>query len=118
MGAGSVSMDQDSFQLTCADDVYTMYTTMTRMIRKQVYIRPAQDKMLKRRARELGVTESDVIRRGIERSDELVSVRPLDRKAWQEELHFIRERARIQALGKTRGWTRDELYDRHDRFSR
>ena len=88
------------------------------MIRKQVYIRAAQDSVLKERAERLGVTESELIRRGIELTDGLASSRLLDRKAWQEELHFIRERARIQALGKTRGWTRDELYDRHDRFSR
>ncbi len=92
---------------------------MARMIRKQVYIEPEQEATLKRRARALGVTESDLIRRGIGETPSPPAVAPLDRKAWEEELHFIRERARIQALGRTRGWTREELYEeRFERFSR
>jgi hypothetical protein len=89
-----------------------------RMIRKQVYIGPEHEAALKRRARELGVTESDLIRRGIEQ----VSRRPLppDQQAMAEFFAFIRERTeRLQASGAIssapsagRGWTREELYDR------
>jgi hypothetical protein len=48
------------------------------------------------------------------------AVLPLDSRAWQEEMVYIRERARLQeALGRQRGWTREELYDeRFQRFSR
>jgi hypothetical protein len=92
---------------------------MARMVRKQIYIEPKQDALLKRRAKELGVTESDLIRRGIDQVDRAHAGLPLDRTAWEEELTFIRERARIQELGRTRGWTRDELYqERLERLSR
>jgi len=92
---------------------------MARMVRKQIYIEPEQDRLLKRRAKELGVTESNLIRQGIDQVDRANAAPPFDRAAWQEELTFIRERARIQELGQTRGWTREELYqERVERFSR
>lgn len=92
---------------------------MARMVRKQIYIEREQDRLLKRRAKELGVTESDLIRRGIDQVDRTHAGLPLDRAAWDDELTFIRERARIQALGRTRGWTREEIYEeRLERLSR
>ena len=92
---------------------------MPRMVRKQVYIEPEQDRLLKRRARELGVTESDLIRSGIDQVDRARAGLPLDRAAWEEELTFIRERARVQELGRTRGWTREGLFqERLERLSR
>src|SRR2546426_12846477 len=94
-----------------------MYSAMTRMIRKQIYIRADQDKMLKRRAKELGVTESDVIRQGIDLTTNRQSTGPKDPEAWAKALEFMRERAKIKAPQTGRSWTRDELYDRLDRFS-
>ena len=41
----------------------------TRMVRKQLYITRSQDRALKRRARELGVTEAEVVRRAIDALD-------------------------------------------------
>ena len=82
---------------------------IARMMRKQIFIEPEQDRLLKRRARELGVTESDLIRRGIDQVDRAHAGLPPDRAAWRDELTFIRGRARIQELGGTRGWTREEL---------
>ena len=92
---------------------------MARMVRKQVYIAPEHDALLKRRAQELSVTESDLIRWGIE---QLARARPtayLDEQAWQDELARIEERGRLPAVAGKRTWTRDELYDdRLNRFSR
>lgn len=89
---------------------------MSRMVRKQVYIEPEQDRSLKRRARELGVTEAELVRRGIE----AVAGGPAlafaaDHQAWEEELAFMRERMKIVAPQRGRGWTREELYDRWER---
>ena len=88
---------------------------MGQMIRKQVYIGPEHEAALKRRARELGVTESDLIRRGIEQVGRRTE--RLDERAWEDELAFIEERAALPVLSSVggRGWTRDELYDRSDR---
>lgn len=94
---------------------------MGRMVRKQIYIEPEQDALLKRRAAELGVTESELIRRGIEQ----VARKPVepmsDHELWEKELAFMRSRGSLPSAGDTstgRGWTREELYDRQDRFSR
>ena len=92
---------------------------MARMVRKQVYITKEQQALLKRRAKALGVPEAEVVRRGIETGGRGVRPLFLDPQAWQDELRFIKERARIQALGRERGWTREEMYDeRLARFSR
>jgi hypothetical protein len=92
---------------------------MARMIRKQVYIEPEQEDLLKRRSRELGVSEAALIRRGI---DEVARRGPpgvFDKKAWEEELAFMEERARMKVPQTGRSWTRDELYEeRLERFSR
>ena len=39
---------------------------MNRMVRKQIYLDPEQAARLKRRAKELGVSEADLIRRCID----------------------------------------------------
>ena len=92
---------------------------MSRMIRKQVYITPEQEALLKRRAKALGVSEAELVRRGVELAGRSRAALAPDDAAWEAELRFIKERARIQALGRERGWTRDELYDeRLERFSR
>jgi hypothetical protein len=92
---------------------------MGRMVRKQIYIEPEQDALLKRRAAELGVTESEFIRRAISDTGQQPAATVTDDEAWEEELEFIEERARsLPATGGERGWTREDLYDRLDRFSR
>lgn len=93
---------------------------MSRMVRKQVYLEPEQAELLNRRAKELGMSEADLIRQCIDQLARGSAALPLDSKAWQEEIAYIRERARFQEpLGKQRGWTREELYEqRLQRFSR
>ncbi len=92
---------------------------MSRMVRKQVYIEPEQEELLKRRSRELGVSEAALIRRGIEQAARVPAARALDRRAWEEARRFILERLAISAPQTGRTWTRDELYEeRLERFSR
>ncbi len=93
---------------------------MGRMIRKQVYIERDQDEFLKRSARELGITEADVIRRAIGQASAARLPGRRDRQAWAEELAFLRRRAQeIPATGGRRDWTREDLYaGRLDRLSR
>jgi hypothetical protein len=84
---------------------------MGRMVRKQVYIERHQEALLKRRARELGITEAALIRRGIE----LVAGSPLppwqDLAAWAEARALMERRKEIAAPQTGRGWSRNELYD-------
>jgi CO/xanthine dehydrogenase Mo-binding subunit len=92
---------------------------MARMIRKQIYLEPEQDKTLKAKAKALGISTAELIRRRITEPGRGVASYPTRPEAWEEELHFIAERARLADLKKTRGWTRDELYEeRLGRFSR
>jgi len=92
---------------------------MGRMVRKQVYITKEQDKLLKRRAKALGVSEAEVVRQGIGLASTSAGSFPFDRKAWEEEKRFIQKRMRMRVPQTGRSWTREELYDeRFERYSR
>ena len=94
---------------------------MGRMIRKQVYIEPEQDELLKRRSKELGVSEAALIRQAIDRLHlGAADGRSLPaRQAWEEELAYIRQRMQLRVPQTGRSWTREELYEeRLARYSR
>ena len=92
---------------------------MARMVRKQIYLDPAQDRALKEQAKSLGVSEAELIRRRISQAQHGAASYPTRPEAFEEELHFMDERMRLKDLKQTRGWTRDELYEeRLGRFSR
>jgi hypothetical protein len=69
---------------------------MAEMIRKQVYIEPRQERLLKERAKRYRVTEAELIRRAIDQALERRIARP----------------RKTAGPGSIRSWTRDELYDR------
>jgi hypothetical protein len=86
---------------------------MSRMIRKQVYLEPAQDELLKRRARERGVTEAHVLREAIAGPGYATrtSQTGTDPEAAKKLLAFIRSLpARSHRRGSLR-WSREALYD-------
>lgn len=90
-----------------------MYTRfMARMVRKQVYIEPAQEKALKRSARSLGVPEADLVRRALAGLGGLrrPAAAPPDMAAWQDALRFMRARTAGPGSARQRDWTRDDLY--------
>lgn len=65
---------------------------MAAMVRRQVYVEPRHARFLKRRAKELGITEAALIRRGIERLASAPTDEPLDREAWAQEAELLRTR--------------------------
>ncbi|NPV52766.1 MAG: hypothetical protein HPY71_04500 [Firmicutes bacterium] len=82
------------------------------MIRKQVYIAPYQDVLLKQRAKELNVTEAELVRRAIElyTSSGITAYRDL--RYWEKEKAFIDS---LIARGHVKGgrqWRREDLYER------
>jgi hypothetical protein len=82
------------------------------MIRKQVYIEARQEQLLKRLAKDLHLSEAELIRRGIDGGlDRLVGVRP-DTAAWGEAERYILARMRKGTAKGKRRWTREDLYDR------
>ncbi len=84
---------------------------MGRMVRKQVYIEPRQEELLKRWAQELGLPEAELIRRGIDQIGRTPVASSPDWQAWQEARDFIEQRRRIEVPQTGRAWTRDELYE-------
>jgi len=85
---------------------------MSGMVRKQVYIEPRQEELLKRRARELGVSEAELIRRGIDQISRARALTiPASWEAWEEAKALIRERMQLKVPQTGRTWRRDELYD-------
>ena len=82
------------------------------MVRKQIYIEDRQETLLKRLSQRMGVSEAELIRRGIDQCAQVEVTRERRLKAWKEIQAFI---ARRMAQGpyppKPRGWTRQELYD-------
>ncbi|MBI2952681.1 MAG: hypothetical protein HYY30_00065 [Chloroflexi bacterium] len=92
---------------------------MSRLVRKQIYIEPEQEELLKRQARQLGVSEAELIRRGIDEVSRASIGMPPEQDVWEEEKAYIRERRLLKVPQTGRCWTRDELYDdRLERFSR
>jgi hypothetical protein len=82
-----------------------------KMVRKQVYITKEQDEELKRLAAEEGVTEAELIRRGVDLVTE--NADELDRQeAWKQVLEMIEERAkRFPKGGSTVKFDREEVYE-------
>src|SRR5258706_1085605 len=88
------------------------------MIRKQVYIEPRHDRMLKRRARQRGVSEAEIIREALDGLQTVAVVRRevADVSARQalEFMHALGTSLRKAPRG--RRWTRESLHA--DRISR
>ncbi len=85
---------------------------MAGMVRKQIYIGAAQERVLKREAKRQGVSEAELIRRAL---DSAVS-RPLwggdDPRAGRSFLRFARQRMRKRRSSGARSWSREDLYER------
>ena len=90
------------------------------MVRKQVYIDAGQEQFLKRRAAELGVTEAELIRQGINLLTQAPSRDPFDPAAWLDEEAVLASRSRVKPA-RRRSWrfSREEVYgERFGRVSR
>jgi len=89
---------------------------MSEMVRKQIYIYRRQDQLLKRLARQRGVSEAEIIRQAINReAEQTVPVfQYRDRSAWETTLKFIEERKKIGIAGEPLDWNRQEIYDERE----
>jgi len=84
---------------------------MTAMVRKQVYIEPRQDEMLKKWAQETGKTEAEIFRQALDRWIASERQRREAEAAWEEERAFIESRIAQGPVAGGRPWTREELYE-------
>jgi hypothetical protein len=85
---------------------------MTRMVRKQVYIEPRQETLLKRLARDAGVTEAEIIRQAIDRQTKVILFSHRDLNAWRQERAFIERLIQQGPVLGGRRWRREDLYER------
>jgi hypothetical protein len=83
---------------------------MAQMIRKQLYIDPENDQFLKRRSKELGVSEAELVRQVLHAADSELQAPPRVEAA-EEAARYMEECARIAEAQARRGWTRDDLYE-------
>ena len=90
------------------------------MIRKQLYLEETQDQALKQRARELGISEAELVRRALD-----AALYPKDnahlatprRAALTKLLDDAKRLSETHAFPKTYHFDRDALYDeREDRW--
>jgi hypothetical protein len=90
----------------------TMYA-MSEMVRKQVYIAPRHERLLKEHAREYRVTEAELIRQALDRGLAPETRATTDPDAWNAMRRYIeRHRRPLKAKAAPRRWTRDSLHDR------
>lgn len=85
---------------------------MAKMIRKQVYIEPRQEALLKQRVRETGVTEAELIRQAIDRQMKVIRFPKRNLRAWQEERAFITHLIQQGPMPGGRSWRREDLHER------
>ncbi|RRR76662.1 MAG: hypothetical protein EI684_02515 [Candidatus Viridilinea halotolerans] len=85
---------------------------METKICKQIYIEPAQEKMLKYLAGSFGVPEAEIIRQALEQHLQRMQLPERTRSAWQAERVYIAQRAAMQPTMNKRTWSREDLYDR------
>jgi hypothetical protein len=83
------------------------------MVRKQVYIEPRQNRALKRRAREMGVSQAQLIRTGIDEVTRAPAALYPDPAAWEEMVAYIRQHRMLDVPQTGRRWTREDLYEEH-----
>ena len=87
---------------------------MPQMIRKQVYLEQRHDRMLKRRAKQRGVTEAEIIREALDSVEIRGGGKQAggDSAAAQKALAFMRSLAARRRKGPAgRTWTRESLYE-------
>jgi hypothetical protein len=84
---------------------------MSRMVRKQIYIESCQHSILKQQARNLGVTEAEIIRRAIDHQMAFVRLDIRDLKAWEQEKAFISKRMAKGPAQGGRRWNREDAYE-------
>ncbi|MCS7290408.1 MAG: hypothetical protein NZ699_14850 [Roseiflexus sp.] len=85
---------------------------MASKVRKQIYIEPHQEALLKQLGKACGLTEAEVIRRAIDQFARASYVPQRDLSAWKAERAFILELLDQGATPGRRTWRREDLHER------
>ena len=85
---------------------------MTSKVRKQIYIAPEQESILKQLAKATGTSEAEIIRQAIDRHTQLVQLPQRNLSAWEQEQRFIQRLIDQGPVPGHRTWQREDLYER------
>lgn len=85
---------------------------MAKMVRKQIYIEPRQEALLKRLVRQTGATGAELIRQAIDCQMRLFWPPRRDMRAWEEERAFIVGLIEQGPVNGGRAWRREDLHER------
>ncbi len=85
---------------------------MATEVRKQVYIEPRQDLILKRVAKEQGVTEAEIVRRATDRHTRVLRFPRRHLAAWEAERAYLQRLMEQRAVRRKRAWSREDLRER------
>ena len=85
---------------------------MATKVRKQIYIEPHQDTILKQIAGETGISEAEFIRQAIDLQAHLFRPAKTDLSAWAKEKAFITDLIEQGPVSGGRSWQREDLYER------
>ena len=84
---------------------------MSDLVRKQLYITRTQDRQLKEKAKEYGMSEAELVRKALDLHISKVSFSREPAAAWKKEVEFIKELMGKGTVRGQRNWKRDDLYD-------
>ena len=91
------------------------------MVRKQIYLPRRQNLLLKRLAKERGISEAEVIRQALDREAQSTAPLVRDSKKALDEIFAFAEALSTRpelAQGRSVRWKREELYkEREDRWA-
>ncbi len=85
---------------------------MPSKIRKQIYIEPRQEALLKAIAQLAGISEAEIIRQALDRHLGSISSQKPNIAAWEAEKAFINQVKQRSPLPGGRDWRRSDLYER------
>lgn len=85
---------------------------MSSKIRKQIYLEPRQETLLKLTAQQTGVSEAEIIRQAIDRHLGSTTPPKTNFTAWEEEKTFVNQAKQHPPLPGGRDWRREDLYER------
>ncbi len=85
---------------------------MSTKVRKQIYIDPEQEALLKRLSGDTGMSEAEIIRQAIDQHAQNLGYPRPDLTAWEAEREFIQSLIDKGPVPGGRTWRREDLYDR------
>ena len=85
---------------------------MPSKIRKQIYLDPQQESLLKSLSKQSGMSEAEMIRQALDLQLGFLGQSQPDLNVWETELEFIESLQQRSPISGRRDWTRDELHER------